>query len=672
MKKGKWILGTVLTLFAALLLLAGAFAVESFAMLDLDKIRNQPLSTVLYDRDGKEAALLSGAQKRSWMPIEDLSQDLKNAFLAAEDARFYRHPGVDFVRIGGALISNIKSGGYAQGASTITQQLVKLTHLTSEKTILRKAREALMALKLETELSKDEIFEAYLNTVYFGAGAYGAQAAAQTYFGVDAGQLTLAQAALLAGVVKSPTNYAPRQHPDEAVKRRNRVLAAMAEQGFIPPEIETAAQAEALALKPVEGQDQALSWFTEAAAAEAASVLQIDYEDLLSGGYKLYTTLDRAAQKSAEALCGDAAYFPPDASDGTPVQTALVCLDGAGELRAVMGGRRVETQRGLNRAIDIRRQPGSAFKPISVYAAAVDRFGYLPVRLIDDTRRTFAGGYNPGNFGDTYAGRVTLREALSRSLNVATVDLAEKTGIPAARQYAQAAGIELSSADNNLSLALGSLTEGVSPLALCAAYGPLYTGGNWTQPHAVRRITDAAGETVYRFTGEKRRVFSETSAALLTDMLRTAATTGTARKLGALPFQAAGKTGTVGQPDGGNRDVWTVAYTPKLCVAVWMGFDQPDSRHVLSDAVTGSSHPCALATAFLREVAAPESVPTVVEFGEGGKRREWSKVLDHADSSVDQTPVSVNRPRADCRTGICRKPLIRRNPRSASRKPAAA
>ena len=477
--KKKWIPWALLAGAGVLLALGIAFAADALAMLDVDKLTALPQSTVLYDRNGQAAAVLSGAEDRQAVALEQVPLWVRQAFVAAEDARFYQHHGVDFYRIGGALAQNLKSGDYSQGASTITQQLIKLTHLSGEKTLARKAREALLALRLETVMDKDQILEAYLNAVYFGAGAYGIQAASRTYFGCQAQQLTLEQGALLAAIIKAPSTYAPHLHPDNALERRNLVLEQMAEQGYISPEQARQAQAAPVEILEQDGEDAPYPWYVEQAAGEAADILGIQYEELLSGGYKLYTGLDTQMQQSAQQLFSQADFFPPDAADGERAQAALVCLDvDTGLIRAVMGGRDYQVRRGLNRASAIQRQPGSAFKPVSVYAAAVDRFGYLPTSFLEDTQRDFGGGYTPGNVGGRYYGPVTLREALSRSLNVATVDLLSRTSVEAAMQYAQAAGIDLDDAqDRNLALALGSLTQGVSPLALAGAYAPLAGGG---------------------------------------------------------------------------------------------------------------------------------------------------------------------------------------------------
>lgn len=597
-----WALGGVAALAVAALLVLD---VGHWATLDMDKLRSFQQSTVVLDGNGQQAALLSGSEKRILLSLDEIPPEVQNAFIAAEDARFYRHPGVDFYRIGGAIWANIKSGDYDQGASTITQQLIKLTHLSSVKTLSRKAQEAWLAMQLERRASKQEILEMYLNVVYFGKGAYGIEAASRAYFGVPASELTLAQGALLAGVIKSPSKYAPHLHPDNAVSRRNLVLDAMLEQGFITKVEADSAKNDPLVLAEQKDETLQYAWYVDQAAAEAEQMLGIEAEELLSGGYTIYTALNPQMQKSAQDLFADDSLFPANAGDGTPAQAALICEDvQTGEVLSVIGGRKYEVRRGLNRAVQMKRQPGSTFKPISVYAAAIDRYGYLPVSIVDDTQRDFGGGYQPRNVNDSYNGLVTLRQALSRSLNAATLDLLTQVGVDSALDYARRAGLELDARDeNNLSIGLGSLTYGVSPAALDAAYAPLANGGASAQAHLIRKIVDAEGRTVYEYQPQSQRVMSAESAYLITDMLQTAAATGSAKALNSVGFPVAGKTGTVSMENGGNRDAWTVAYTPRVSVAVWMGFDDPGGARKLPDAVGGSGLPARLAAAFLKQNA---------------------------------------------------------------------
>lgn len=593
----------------ALAALAGlllALDLPHWQRLDLKRINGAAQTTFVYDASGKRAGALYGSEDRRYTPLAYIPEKVRQAFIAAEDLRFYRHHGIDVKRIIGALWQDLRDRSFSQGASTITQQLIKLTHLTSEKTLARKAQEAVLALQLERALSKDEILEAYLNTVYFGSGAYGIEAAAETYFDKPAAALTVGEGALLAGIVKAPANYAPNRNPDRALKRRNSILNTMEAQGFIGPEEAEAARKSGLGLaaKAQNGELGANAWYLDAALLEAQEVLGQSAREILTGGYRIYTALDPSLQAKAEALFRDPANFPADAGDGAPVQAAMASLDPrTGEVNALIGGRSYDVRLGLDRALQIARQPGSAIKPISVYAAAVDHYGFLPTSFADDTRRAFAGGYSPKNAGDAYHGQVTLREALSRSLNVATVDLAERVGVASVCAYAERFGLPLDKNDGHLSLALGSMTYGVSPVQLAAAYAALADGGIYRRGHLIRRIENAEGRELYAFRENEERAVTPEAAFLLTDMLKTAAQTGSARALSGLGFPVAAKTGTVGEPEGGNRDAWIAAYTPDLVACVWMGFDEPSKEHSLPASEGGGGYPARLAAKYFKAAA---------------------------------------------------------------------
>ena len=602
--KRKWVLWALLgaagALIVAVVILLDPW---NWRGLDMERLTGLDRTSIVYDAEGERVGSLYGAENRVYAALSDVPEHVRQAFIAAEDQRFYEHGGVDFVRLFGALWHDIRTMSLEQGGSTITQQLIKLTHLSGEKTLSRKAQEAVLAMQLERRMGKDDILERYLNVVYFGRGAYGIEAAANTYFQKSADELTLAEGALLAGVIKSPSNYAPHIEPENALRRRNLVLDEMEACGFITAEQADAARAEELNLDLAE-QDAQFGWYIDRAASEVQQILGISRDEVLTGGYGIYTALDTGAQAAAEALFENGANFPDPASDGTPAQAALVATDvESGEIVALVGGREYEVQLGLDRATQMRRQPGSAIKPISSYAAAVEGYGYIPTSFVSDERRVFSGGYEPGNAGGNYYGDVTLREALSRSLNVATVDLTEKIGVSAVRAQLLRFGIPLSQSDQNLALSLGSMTDGVSPAELCAAYCALANGGTRVEAHAVRRIVDADGTVLYEASGTGERAVSPETARIVTDMLQTAAEEGSASALSEVNASVAGKTGTVDM-EGGNRDAWTVAYTPKLAVAVWMGFDEPDSEHALPDWAGGSSYPAKLCAAFLNDVDA--------------------------------------------------------------------
>lgn len=326
-------------------------------------------SLILYDGENGEILRLHDKEDRVSIPLSDVPDLVQKAFISAEDARFYEHPGVDVIRIVGAAWADIKAGGYVQGASTISQQLIKLSHLTADKTISRKLEEAVLACQMETRYSKDEILEMYLNYVYFGGGYYGIEAAALGYFGVHAKDLSVAQGAMLAGILKSPSNYAPHLDFEASLARRDTVLSLMAEYGYLDDQGLADAKGETMViLHDGTASEEGRNYYVDAALQDAMEILQIDSETLLSGGYRIYTAMDSAIQNQCEAIFQQDDLFPGDAQGAIVVQEA-----GTGLIRAMVGGRGAyDTAMAFNRATDIRRQPGSVIKPVIAYAPALE------------------------------------------------------------------------------------------------------------------------------------------------------------------------------------------------------------------------------------------------------------------------------------------------------------
>lgn len=604
-RAGLWTLGIAVGMAVAL---AFALDVGSWTWLDEGRLYGLDKTTFMYDSGGVEVAGLNMGEDRIPVDTDALPEHVRMAFVAAEDARFFSHHGIDIRRIGGAIINNLRSGGYSQGASTITQQLIKLTHLSPKKTLSRKANEAVLALLLEMRHSKDEILGMYMNTVYFGHGAYGIEAAARAYFSKSASDLDIAQSALMAAIVKSPSGYAPHIAPERAKQRRDWVLGEMLELGFISETQHDEAAASPIVLNERVGDMPDCGWYIDYALGEAERLLELETGELLTGGYRIYTEMDAPLQREAQ-LAMAKADFPADSADGTRCQGAMCAVDNSsGALRAIVGGREYEVRRGLNRAADVRRQPGSAIKPLAVYAPALDRFGYLPTSFLSDVRTDF-GGWSPRNAGDKYRGIVTLRQTAASSINVPTVELLERIGVRAGIDFLNGVGIETDARDEVLPLALGAMTYGVSPLDLCGAYAAVAAGGVYREPYAVRRIEDASGEIVYSRDQSPRRVMSEKSAYMLTSMLRSAVDGGTAWRLNGLDMDVAAKTGTAAISEretgiSGNRDIWMAAYTPRLTLTAWMGFDRTDNAHHIPESAGGSNHPALLIRTILESDAA--------------------------------------------------------------------
>ena len=582
---------TLLGMAAAIVLFIWLINVTDWKSFDPAKIANQAQSLLIYDKDGKEVAGVSSGQNRIWVSLDKVPGKVQKAFIATEDVRFYSHSGVDIRRIFGALLEDIKQGSKAQGASTISQQLIKLTHLTNEKTWTRKLQEARLAIQLEQTYSKDEILEMYLNTVYFGNGAYGIEAAAESYFGKTCDKLTTAEGALLAGILKSPAKYAPHLHLDNSIERRNLILGLMNKYGFIDEDEMNEGKDEEVKLKLDSKKSNDYGYFMDAAVTEALGLLNLDYEDLVSGGYRIHTSMDRKLQTQCDKLMADDDSFPKDAKDGTPVEGALIVLDSeTGAARAVVGGREYTTRMGLNRATSARRQPGSTIKPALVYGPAIDRYGYNPASMILDEKTDF-NGYSPSNSGDRYRGWVTMRTSLVNSINVSAVKILNDVGLTTAKDFASRLGIPFAKGDDSLALALGGFTEGVTPMELASAYTAFSNGGRYAKGSFIDQITDADGKVLYENKHETTLAMSSSTAFLVTSMLQDAAQEGTAKLLGTSNLPVAAKTGTVNWKGSKNRDVWLAGYNPKYTIVAWEGFDKTDDEHYLASSVTGGKYP---------------------------------------------------------------------------------
>ena len=588
----------------------GFFSVATWQTLDPDKLTNLAQTGAIYDKDGNYVTTLVGRENRTVIDTSQLPAHVVDAFLAAEDLRFYKHPGFDVTRILGAVVSNVRSGGFDQGASTITQQLVKLSHLSSQKTIARKLEEVWLALQMEQLYTKEQILDMYLNYIYFGQGAYGIQAAAQVTFGVDAADLSPAQAAALAAAIKAPSAYSIQSAPENNKERREYILSVMLTEGMLTREAYDAAMQEQLSPARTSAVQTEYGWFVDAVLDEAELQLDVSAEMLLAGGYRIDTTLDPAMQTILDEQFTVASVFPANAKDGTPVQAAAAAVDTAtGAVRAIVGGREYQTRRGLNRATHLRRQPGSALKPLAVYAPAIEYAGWTAASVILDEPTAF-GTYKPRNAGNAYYGHVTLRTALKNSLNIPAVKVIESIGVGTARQYLTNVGIELDNRDWNLSLSMGSMTYGASPVQMAAAYSPFANGGTFYAPYFIERITDRDGLVIYEHQDSGNRVLSPQNAYLLTNLMQTVIASGTGTRLNSAGVQVAGKTGTVNMVGGGNRDAWMNAYTANLSVCVWMGYDEPDDAHRLSNSVSGGTNPASLARNFLKAYYASRSKPT--------------------------------------------------------------
>jgi len=550
----------------------------------LKTIGDMAQATTLLDASDQPAFTIFKEQRLE-VPIERMSPTLIKAVVAVEDQRFYEHSGVDGIRVAAAALKNLEEGRRAEGGSTITQQLARQSFLTRDKYYKRKLQEVILAAYIEKMYDKNEILEIYLNKVYFGGGLYGVEAASRGYLGKSCQNLTLDEAALLAGLIQSPSSYAPTVNMDRAVARRAVVLQAMVASGVIEPGAADRARAMPVTLvNGLEIKESSGLYFKEQVRREL--VERFGWQRVYQGGLRVYTTLDAALQRSAEVLVekglSDIEHrpgykHPRRGADGTLkegtlplyLQGALVAMDPAtGYVRAMVGGRSFDESR-FNRAVQAKRQAGSAFKPF-VYATALEA-GYSPATLItnlNDPIATPQGGWVPEDEHST-ADSMTLRSALRTSSNRAAVQLLNGVGIKNAVGYAERLNVGTMPSVPSLALGAGEVTL----MSLTAAYGAFADQGIVRQPVLIRRVEDRDGKVLYQEAGKSHRAVSESTAFLMSSMLSDVINSGTAYRARQAGFvlPAAGKTGTTND----YVDAWFVGFTPHLVAGVWIGFDQP-------------------------------------------------------------------------------------------------
>jgi len=563
-------------------------AVRSMPAYDLENITGE-LSSFIIDKDDQVVTTLKTEKNRVQLESDEIPKVMKQALIAIEDQRFYKHRGFDPIRFFGAVVANIKQGYGSQGGSTLTQQLVKIAILENpEKKLRRKIQEAIIAFEVESKYTKDQILTMYLNNVYYGHGAHSLQTAAQVYFGKDAKDLQLDESALLAGVINAPGRYSPYLNPERAKQRQALVLNEMVEMNYITQEEAEKAKAKSftlVGLKPYNFQYQS---FIDVVIEEAAEKLKLENTDIASlytAGYKFYTTMDTKTQETAETVFADDTNFPAGKNDKI-VQSALVILDPhTGEIRTLIGGRNQQGERQFNRAVHATRQPGSAFKPIAVYGPALEK-GYSPATVLDDFPVEYETPMGPKTFVNYdektrgYRGLISMRTAIQYSVNTVAVKMLERIGVSEGFRFAKSLGItslvESGKAnDMGLSLGLGGLTKGVSPLELTAAYGAFANQGIYIKPFAIRKIEDKDGNVLYQQKTVKTVVMSPQTAYLMTDMLQSVVQAGTAKTAQLNDRPVAGKTGTTSF----DVDAWFMGYTPDLVGAVWMGYDKVEAMN---------------------------------------------------------------------------------------------
>ena len=582
-RKLRWMIFFLILFFLIIpaILAVGTYIYFSYDLPRLTSVEDYTPKTVtqVFSENGEIIAEFF-VEKRYIIPIEEMPATLIRAFISSEDARFFEHQGIDLVSISRALIKNIKSMDIVQGGSTITQQITKSLLLSPEKSYTRKIKEAILARRIENSLSKRDILSIYLNQIYLGHRSYGVEAAALTYFGKHASELNLAESALLAGLPKAPSAYSPIRHPLKAQKRQRYVLQRMLQRGYITKDQAKEAADITLNIVPPENKNiKVAPYFTE----HLRQYLENTYgTDLLYGeGLKVYTPLNllmqKSAQRAVESGLNDFETREGSQKDGSRVQGALVAMEPkTGHVKALVGGVKfLENQ--FNRAIQARRQLGSAFKPI-VYAAALDK-DYVTTTIIIDSPLIFKiksdmEFWEPRNYDLEFKGPITLRKALAYSRNIITIKILQDIGIDYVINYAKRLGID-SPLNRDLSLALGS--SGISLLEITRAYAVFANQGFKVEPIFITKVTDRNGTVLEENKPKLSQAISPQTSYIMTSMLKSVVEEGTGRKVKALHRPCAGKTGTTNDV----RDAWFIGFTPHIIVGTWVGFDdeKPLGKH---------------------------------------------------------------------------------------------
>lgn len=578
-------------------------------------------TSLVYDANGGLISTLKGEKDVYYLEFEDIPAYVSAALVSIEDKKFYRHNGIDVKAILRAAKAMIENGEVTQGGSTITQQLARTIFLNQEVTWQRKVEEMFIAVELEKVYSKEKIIEFYMNNIYFANGYYGIQAASKGYFNTDVKNLSLSQIAFLCAIPNNPTLYDPTERIENTIKRRDRILYQMKEDGKISQQTYEEAITENIVLeRPEKTKNDYVETYTYNCAIRALMKQQgfvfrtefaseeekesyntgykIAYEDcqksMFSKGYRIYTSIDlNMQQQLQDALDSNLAEFVEQNEEGIyTLQGAAVCIDNhTGYVKAIVGGRNQNLPGyTLNRAYQSFRQPGSAIKPLLVYTPALER-EYTPDSMVMDVK-TEEG---PSNAGDYYEGEITLRYAVQKSKNTVAWNLLEQLTPEAGLSYLKNMNFsKLDERDQRLTSALGGFTNGVSPVEMAAGYATLENDGKYREPTCIVKITDAQDEVLYESDMAEKEVFKTNASRMMTDMMKTVVEEGTGKGLALTGMPCAGKTGTTND----NKDGWFAGYTSYYTTSVWVGYDMPKELPGLS----GATYPGNIWKTFMEQV----------------------------------------------------------------------
>lgn len=589
------------TRWLILVILAVGFVMEAYLLIgakttDVSDLPTKlQVTTEFYDQDGEYAGEISN-DAGTYVELENISTNIQDAVISTEDKRFYDHQGFDPIGIARAAFGYVTSGQIVGGGSTITQQLVKNAFLDNDQSLMRKLKELFLAFEIEKNYTKEEILEMYLNNAYFGNGAYGVEDASLKYFGVSASEVTVGDAAVIAGALKGPTIYNPIDDYDATLDRRNTIIQLMVDNKFLTQEeADATIHTELVQMNNDTSSDAyAYPYYFDAVINEAIDKFGLSEEDIMNGNYKIYTNLNQTYQAELESTYSDTSLFPTSPS-GELAQSASVVMDPkTGGVMASVGGTGDYSFRGFNRATQISRSPASTIKPLLVYAAALEN-GYTAQSVIPDEQKSYgADNYSPENWNYEYAGDILLWDAVAKSKNTTAVWLMNELGIQTTIAKLDDFGIPYTEEDKNLSLALGAFNNGgVSPLQMASAYSAFANGGVRSEGQYITRIEDQQGNIVVE---EQEPVQNQAVSAEVADEMTAVLMSvydegGTGATMEPEGYEIAGKTGSAESANftSGNADEWDIAYTPDVVIATWFGFDDTDDDTYLWYGSAGSS-----------------------------------------------------------------------------------
>lgn len=575
-RKNKRIITIMLATIAILFAFLGLFITYLILSTNLNKDILTQISTPALVFDSSSNKISDNVQGQPYVKLENLNDYTINAFISIEDKDFYKHKGINVKRIFGAILNNVSSGSLQEGASTITQQLIKNTHLTNDKTFDRKIKEIILSLKLEKAYDKNEILEMYLNAIYFGNGCYGIENASQFYFGKPASDLDINESATLAGIIKSPAFYSPIKHKENIERRKNLILKEMYKGNYINTTDYNSNTIKTVNLNVQNQQFKNPSSYINSAIAEASNIIKIQPNQVIANKYKIYTYFDPATSSSlSESI-----------KHNTNAMTNSIVIDNKS------GGILAFNSSYTYGATNIQRNPASTIKPILVYGAGIEYGKIYPCSLLDDNPTTYDGNYTPQNISNKYYGKISAELALAKSLNIPAINLFKEVGIEKCKSFAKKNGIEFDESDSGLSLALGAMKYGVTIQSLCDAYVSFANLGYHKDSTFIKKIEDSNGKVIYTHKPLSHKVMSEETAYLVGQMMKKTTTEGTCTALGNLGYEVHAKSGTNGTKDSNyNTDSICVAQTTSHTACIWYFSKDNKDENLLKNVSTSQLSP---------------------------------------------------------------------------------